>query len=101
MKFAFVGTIAFGILRFIVPVSGAINKAAIFKDLAHIFVGGLFGAAILATALYKLMQSWTVYQLPEGVLSVQHKVSKYCAILWVLAVSLTILEVVAFVLLKN
>ena len=102
MKFAFVGTIAFGILRFIVPVTGAINKADIFKDIAHCFVGGLIGAAILATALRKFInENWQLYTLPAGVLAVQDKVNKYCFVLWVLALGLTTLEVVAFLLLKS
>ncbi len=37
--------ILFGGLRFVVPVSG-IHAADTFKDAAHVFVGGLFGAAI-------------------------------------------------------
>lgn len=35
----------FAILRFTLPVHG-LNFAATFKDLAHLFVGGVFGAAI-------------------------------------------------------
>jgi len=101
MKFALVGTISFVILRFIVPISGVINKADIFKDVAHCFVGGLFGAAILATTLRKCInESWAVYTLPSSVLGLQDKVNKYCFVLWVLAISLTTLEVVAFLLFK-
>lgn len=36
-------TILFGLLRFILPSSGQINQEDIFKDLAHIYVGVLFG----------------------------------------------------------
>jgi hypothetical protein len=34
-------------------VSGEINQADVFKDLAHCFVGGLFGAAFYSTELYE------------------------------------------------
>lgn len=38
--------IVFGVLRFVLPVEGKINKADIYKDLAHLFVGGVFGAGL-------------------------------------------------------
>jgi hypothetical protein len=40
--------IAFAGLRFTLPVRG-LDLRDTFKDLAHVFVGGLFGAAIYAT----------------------------------------------------
>lgn len=64
----------FGILRFTLPVEGRIEHADIFKDLAHVFVGGLFGAAIA-------------------------KNNDRC--LWIVAVGLTVLEVVAFIVRKQ
>lgn len=64
-------TIIFGILRFILPVSGEINKKDIFKDMAHIWVGILFGLA------YGGQTSW-----------------------WV-PIGLTALEVVAFIVRKK
>lgn len=60
-------SVVFGVARFVVPVSGAINRADIYKDLAHIWVGILIGVAI---------------ERPE---------------LWWLPAGLTVLEVVAFV----
>ena len=59
-------TIIFAILRCILPTNG-LNSADVFKDLAHCFVGGLFGAAI------------TTKQLR----------------FWALAIGLTVLEVIA------
>lgn len=95
-------TVVFGVARFVVPVAGAINKADIFKDMAHIFVGGLFGAAILATVLKKYISSyWSLYALPEAVVGLQGKVNKLCLYLWTLALGLSILEVVAFIILKS
>lgn len=60
-------SVAFGVARFVVPVTGRVNKADIFKDLAHIWVGLLLGVAIV-------MGDWW----------------------WSLPVGLTVLEVVAF-----
>lgn len=60
----------FGVLRFILPVSGKVEKKDIFKSLAHVFVGGLFGAAFTADRFWD----------PYGTM----------------AVGLTILEVIAF-----
>jgi hypothetical protein len=62
-------SLVIGGLRFILPVSGQVVKADIYKDCAHLFVGGLFGAA-LATGDMEY---------------------------WIMAVGLTLLEVVAFV----
>lgn len=67
-------TACFGIARFIVPVEGKIVKKDFFKDFAHLWVGGLFGAAINAQT---------------------------DPVLWSLAVGLTVLEVVAFVVRKK
>lgn len=39
-------TAAFAILRFVLPVSGSVNHADIFKDLAHVWVGILFGVGL-------------------------------------------------------
>ena len=102
MKFALVGTLAFGVARFIVPVTGAVEKADIFKDCAHVFVGGLFGAAIVLTALRKIMNElWPLYTLPPSVVEVLSRVNKNCLILWFLAVGLTTLEVIAFFIRQN
>lgn len=64
-------SVAVGGLRFVLPVSGGVNKADIYKDMAHLWVGGLIGAAIG-------FGSWW----PFG---------------W-MAVGLTVLEVAAFVI---
>lgn len=39
-------SVVFGVARFIVPVEGKIIKGDIYKDMAHLWVGGLIGAAI-------------------------------------------------------
>lgn len=69
-----IGCLAVGVLRFIVPVTGGINHDDIFKDLAHIFVGILIG---MACGVKKIS--------PFG---------------W-MALGMTILEVVAFILRKS
>lgn len=40
------------ILRFVLPVHG-VNHDDIFKDVAHLFVGGLFGAWLLGRNSYE------------------------------------------------
>lgn len=65
--------VVFGILRFVLPVEGVVNKRDVFKDLAHIFVGVLFGLAMAFNEL-----AW-----------------------WLLPIALTALEVVAFVVRKK
>lgn len=61
-------SIVFAALRFVVPVSGKVNRADIYKDLAHIWVGVLFGVAIAECA-------WQFWALP---------------------IALTVVEVIAF-----
>lgn len=98
----FTGAVGFGIARFIVPVEGKISHEDIFKDLAHIFVGILFGVAICST--------WG--RLPPKVEDEeQHVVMKTDAMKeavdeamikltvagrWGLAILLTVTEIVAF-----
>lgn len=63
------------ILRFVIPMPGLdLSAASVYKDAAHLFVGGLFGAAV-ASSLGRL---------------------KAGRALWLMAVALTIVEVVAF-----
>lgn len=68
-----VAAILFAIARFVVPVEGAVSQPDIFKDFAHLFVGGLFGAAWRG-------RDWSYLYLGLG---------------------LTVLEVVAFFIRKN
>ena len=63
--------VVFGVLRFVLPVSGGVNKADIYKDLAHVFVGFAFG------------------------------VGTGNSVAMVVAVALTILEVIAFFVRKK
>ena len=90
--FVLIVAISFGIVRFMVPVHG-LNDADIFKDLAHIFVGGLFGAAIAETIRDYNQQTdwvnlWTVAVLANWRL-------------WAMAWGLTGLEVAAFFIRKG
>lgn len=57
-------TLILAMLRFIVPVSGKINVGDIYKDLAHIWWGILFGFAIG-------YGSWPVGWLAVGLLAVE------------------------------
>lgn len=59
--------VSFGIARLAMPVVSEIHREDLFKDFAHLFVGGMFGAALSGR--------------------------RYCLLL---ALALTILEVVAF-----
>ena len=72
LPFAFL----FGVLRFIVPVSGVLNQADVFKDFAHIALGLTLGLAIAFTttpATKAVKIAW-----------------------WLIPSALTVLEVVAF-----
>ena len=70
-------TIIFAIARFIVPVEGRIDHADIFKDLAHLYVGFLFGWAAATTYEMKFWKRWG------------------------LAIGLTAIEVIAFFIRKD
>lgn len=72
-------SLAFGIARFIVPVEGKINKKDIFKDMAHLWVGFLFGAAAFSIHA-------SVWEAPAW---------------WALPIGLTVLEVAAFFIRKT
>ena len=72
--------IGFGVARFLVPVTGELNQADVFKDVAHVFVGILFGYAGAASTVFN------------------NKIRIYA---WGLALGLTTLEVVAFFLRHN
>ena len=56
-------SIAFGVARFIVPVSGKINKGDIYKDLAHIWVGVLIGVAVMCPSLWWLPAAMTLLEV--------------------------------------
>lgn len=65
-------SVAVAAMRFALPPHG-LNADDVFKDTAHLFVGGLFGAALVAT-FQSVKAKW----------------------LWILAGGLTVTEVVAF-----
>lgn len=53
----------FGILRFLLPVAGKVNRADIYKDLAHIFVGFLLGYGFADHAGWWLAGALTVLEV--------------------------------------
>lgn len=75
----FVATLVFGFMRFAMPSHG-LNFDDVFKDVAHVFVGGLFGAYLYGWAC---SGSWWP-DAPPGQ-----------RLLGSLAIGLTVLEVVA------
>ena len=76
-------TICFAVARFLVPVSGQINRGDIYKDFAHIWVGFLFGAAYGMTG-YVPRDDGGFEIVTTGEI-------------WALAVFLTAIEVVAII----
>lgn len=69
---------AVAVARFTIPMPGLdLSVASVYKDFAHLFVGGLFGAAIALTACRGWKDHYTIR-------------------FWVLAWLLTLIEVVAF-----
>ncbi len=75
-------SVVFGVLRFVVPVSGKIEQRDVYKDLAHIWVGLLFGVAIAFSLVEPVIREFYV-----------DSVHRY----WLLPIALTVLEVVAFI----
>ena len=83
----------FGVLHFVLSDTGGINAVDIYKDLAHVFVGGLFGAGTLGLATdYRLCRDHGVND---------DRLFKMTALCLLLAVGLTMLEVVAFFVRKT
>lgn len=74
----------FAVARFVVPVEGRIEPADIFKDVAHIWVGVLFGVAG-AISMLRRNSEWKDYKYNW----------------WVLPIGLTIIEVIAFFVRKG
>lgn len=108
MKYVALLTAAFGIGRFFMPATGQIHNDDIFKDVAHLFVGGLYGAAILATFVHNWLFSLKWEACCTVALLVQEMLDGICTRvmytsqgLWALALGLTAVEVVAFLTLKN
>jgi|HubBroStandDraft_4_1064222.scaffolds.fasta_scaffold06671_11 hypothetical protein len=54
-------TLVFAVLRFIVPVTGHINHADVFKDLAHLWVGFCYGYGIAKSLLRPVRINPTVW----------------------------------------
>lgn len=83
--------VAFGVSRLTMPVVSEVHHEDIYKDAAHIFVGGLFGACAMAYAIAYRMARGGVF--PYYVKCDGHRYLLY-------ALSLTVLEIVAFILHK-
>lgn len=75
-------TIGFAVARFLVPVAGRINPADVYKNFAHLWVGFLFGAAYAMTGY-----------IPRDDGGFELVITGE---LWALAVLLTLVEVLAF-----
>lgn len=76
-------TMTFAFLRFVVPVSGKLNKRDVYKNLAHIWVGILLGIAIASTGVAFNAAGWPTFDFNGWY--------------WGLAIGLTAVEVVAFI----
>ena len=87
MIYILVITAIVGVGRFFVPVSG-LDSADIYKDIAHIWVGILVGAAWYAP--------WEVID-PEEIGRVNKSVGDDKILLFVLALGLTLVEVIAVI----
>lgn len=82
--------IAFAVLRFLIPLHGLdLSVPTVFKDLAHVFVGFLFGAGFLGV-LHFLVARHEAAEM-SAVRSVELGV-----FLGILGALLTIVEVIAF-----
>lgn len=80
--------IGFGIARLSMPVVSEVHREDLFKDFAHLFVGGMFGAGLRAD-----YQVWREVYHEYGWLEWLHNRS------WLYlgtAIALTVLEVFAF-----
>lgn len=72
--------LTFAVLRFTIPMPGLdLSIASLYKDMAHIFVGVMFGAAIVSTIAWGWKSVWV----------------------WILAAGLTLVEVAAFFILRR
>lgn len=80
---AIIGCVCFGVARLVMPTVSEIHREDIFKDMAHLFVGWLFGAAMLAVG-YRRSNPW------------DSDFSQDSKLYWFLALAMTVLEVVAF-----
>jgi len=82
----------FGYMRLTMNVVSEIHHDDIFKDLAHLFVGSLFGSAILASVLAR--------RISLGYVDLRKMVVSMATWFWFVAIVMTVLEVGAFILHK-
>ena len=86
--------IGFGVARLIMPVVSQVHREDIFKDLAHLFTGALYGAGFVSFYLWKFRRhdfNWP----PRFDLFTGWTLARLRNCLWI-AIALTVLEVVAF-----
>lgn len=65
--------VLFGVLRFVLPAEGGINQADIYKDLAHLLVGGFFGAYFASKRNPYLVLALALTALEVVAFFVRHK----------------------------
>ncbi len=116
MKLLSVFVLLFAILRFLIqqpPID--LTLATVYKDIAHIFVGGIFGAAIamsvvcwmlkhIVIGLYKFADTsdcpgvkYDLEHTAEVIANIlAERLYGPATALWYLATGLTIVEIVAF-----
>lgn len=85
--------IAFGIARLVMPAESVIHHEDIFKDFAHLFVGGLFGAGLVGERSHS-------YYVDRGT-RIRYWLARRNWRYIALAVAMTVLEVVAFIMHKH
>ena len=88
-------TLAFAVLRFIVPTRGLdLTVPTVFKDLAHVFVGMLFGALFLGMVMVCVDRRVPGWHKSDQLVPVDDcvRLGLFCGIL---GAGLTVVEVVA------
>ena len=93
-------TVIFAVLRMVLPSSGHVNHDDIFKDLAHLYVGGMFGAAIawtyVAVVPSRIRQFSPTYSEAIAVVDFRERAATYAVVFWVIAIVLCVVEGAVF-----
>lgn len=93
---AFGITAMFGIMRFVIPANGLdLTFATIFKDIAHVYVGGLLSAGMYGSAILLATKHIDHKETPEKTLEVLDNLAATGIVLGTLGILLTCVEVVA------
>jgi hypothetical protein len=91
-----IGSAVFALLRFALPSTGEIHGDDVFKDLAHLWVGGLFGAALALTLTPPPEIDYPANARASAIREARR--SFWITLLWSLTFAMTVLEAVAFFL---